>query len=146
MPKIYIDADGCPVVYPTLDIAQAYGVDCCIICDTAHSFQIEGVETIVVDQGRDSADYKILQLLHAGDIVITQDYGLAAMALAKQAYLLSQNGLRYTNDNIEIMLSQRYLNAKQRKVSKRYPHIPKRTSEDDDTFIAALQQLLEEVL
>lgn len=142
MPKIYIDGDGCPVVYQTLDIADAYGIECIIVCDSAHVFQIAGVTTLTVDQGRDSADYKILNSLHAQDIIITQDYGLAAMALAKGAFPISQNGVRYTNENIDGMLAQRHFSAKQRKATHRYPHIKKRTSQQDDAFMDALKQIL----
>lgn len=146
MAKIYIDADGCPVVYHTLDVAEAYGVKCTIVCDSAHVFRIEGVKTLTVDQGRDSADYKILNLLEQNDIVVTQDYGLAAMALAKGAYPISQNGTCYTNDNIDGMLAQRHYSAKQRKATHRYPHIKKRTKDDDDVFMDALSQLLQQIL
>lgn len=146
MPKIYIDADGCPVVYQTLDIADEFNVPCCIVCDHAHQFNIEDVEIIMVDQGSDSADYKILNLLHQGDIVITQDYGLATLVLSKKAYPISQNGILYTDDNIESMLSQRHFSAKQRKATHRYPHISKRTKQQDDAFMESLRKLLKSIM
>lgn len=142
MSKIYIDADGCPVVYHTMDVADEFGISCCIVCDHAHAFDIDNVEIVFVDQGNDSADYKILNLLKQGDIVITQDYGLAAMALSKGAFPLSQNGLLYTDANIDSMLSQRHFSAKQRKATHRYPHIGKRTKEHDIAFEKALRELL----
>lgn len=142
MPKIYIDADGCPVVYLTLEIAEEYALDCCIVCDSSHAYNIDGVEVITVDQGNDSADYRILNLLKKDDIVITQDYGLAAMALAKKAKPLSQNGIVYTEENIDGMLHQRHHSAKQRKATHRYPHIKKRTIDNDEKFISSLKNLL----
>ena len=76
--KIYIDADGCPVVRHTLRIAKQFAVPCVILCDTAHRIEHEGTETIVVAQGADSVDFRLVNLIAKDDIVITQDYGLAA--------------------------------------------------------------------
>ena len=97
---IVIDADGCPVVNLTLDIAQRFGVKCCVVADTSHSFDFgDKAEIITVSKGADSADFRIVNLIKNGDIVITQDYGLAAMCLAKTDCVLNQNGLIYSQNN-----------------------------------------------
>lgn len=80
--KIYIDADGCPVVDITVRLAKKYHVGCVILCDTCHRIECEGAETIVVEKGADSVDFRLVNMLSAGDIAVTQDYGLAAMCLA----------------------------------------------------------------
>ena len=77
--KIYIDADACPVTRIAVQLAKQHDLDCTIICDTAHRIEYDGAETIIVDKGADSADYRLVNLVLAGDLVITQDYGLAAM-------------------------------------------------------------------
>lgn len=92
--KIFIDADGCPVVDIAVRIAKKYGVESTIICDTAHSIQRESAKMITVDKGVDSADFRLVNLVSAGDIAITQDYGLAAMCLSKKAIVLNQDGKR----------------------------------------------------
>lgn len=106
--KILIDADGCPVVDLCIKAAKRHGVECLILCDTAHIFEREGARTVTVSKGADSVDFKTVNLLERGDIVVTQDYGLAAMCLARGARALNQNGLIYTSDNIDALLNSRY--------------------------------------
>jgi uncharacterized protein YaiI (UPF0178 family) len=98
---VLIDADGCPVVDITVQIARETGVECIIICDTAHVFEKAGARTVIVSQGSDSVDFKLVNMIQKGDIVVTQDYGLAAMCLARQAVPLNQNGMVYTDNNIK---------------------------------------------
>ena len=112
--KIFVDADGCPVTRLTADIAREYGVECIIICDTSHSIEIEFVRTVTVDKGADSADYKIANMISDGDIAVTQDYGLAAMCLGKKAKALNQNGLVYSEKNIDSLLFSRHVAKKVR--------------------------------
>ena len=85
--KLMIDADDCPVVALAVKTAEKYGVRCVLVCDTAHTFSNVSAEIITVSQGADSADFRIVNLLDTGDIVVTQDYGLAAMCLAKKQLL-----------------------------------------------------------
>ena len=81
--KIYIDGDGCPVVDITIKVAKEYKLPCTIITDTSHIFNKEYADTITVEKGADSADFKIANLIEKGDIVVTQDYGLGAMCLSR---------------------------------------------------------------
>ena len=95
--KVYIDGDGCPVIDITIKIAKQYNIECIIITDTAHSFNKYDVEVITVSKGADSVDFALVNKITSGYIVITQDYGLAAMCLAKKAITINQNGITYTN-------------------------------------------------
>jgi len=142
--KIFIDADGCPVVDITVRTARRYGVECTIICDTAHSIQREGAETIIVDKGADSADFRLVNLVNAGDITITQDYGLAAMCLSKRAAVLNQDGKRYTEENISGLLEFRAVSAKIRRSGGRTKGLSKRTAQQDKDFEKALEELIGE--
>ena len=112
MPTILIDADGCPVVDLTVRVGQAHGVPVKILCDTAHRIEREGAETLVFDKGADSVDFALVNRVQPGDIVITQDYGLASMCLARRARVLNQNGLEYTAQNIDGLLARRHENKK----------------------------------
>ena len=93
---ILIDADGCPVVDLTVRIAAQYKVPVLILCDTAHQIQRNGAQTLIFGKGTDSVDFALVNRVHPGDLVITQDYGLASMCLARRARVLNQNGLEYT--------------------------------------------------
>ena len=140
--KLYIDADGCPVVRNTLKIAEKFNIPCVIICDTAHQIEHGGAETIVVDKGADSVDFRLVNLIQQGDIAITQDYGLAAMCLSKQAIILNQDGKEYTNENISGLLEFCAVSKKIRQGGGRLKGLPKRTGEQDKMFEQALREIL----
>ena len=110
--NILIDADGCPVVDLTLQIAKRFGISVIILCDTSHQIEREGAQTLVFDKGADSVDFALVNRVKPGDVVVTQDYGLASMCLAKCARVLNQNGLEYTADNIDALMLRRYENKK----------------------------------
>ena len=140
--RILIDADGCPVVDLTVRLAKKYGIECTILCDTSHEFNRDGAKTVVVEKGADSVDFKIVNLVGEGDIVVTQDYGLAAMCLARKAIPVSQNGLVYTDKNIDQLLFTRYVSKKIRNAGGRMKGPSKRTPEQDKAFESALERLI----
>lgn len=142
--QILIDGDGCPVVNETIKIGKRFDIPCKIICDTAHIFEKEGAETITVTKGSDSVDFALVNRVNEGDVVITQDYGLAAMCLAKSAIVLSQNGMVYDNNNIDSLLFQRYETQKIRMAGGRVKGNKKRKPEQNKDFEAALIRILEE--
>ena len=134
---VVIDADGCPVVRIAVDCALRHVAEAIIVCDSAHYFDIEGAKTITVTKGADSADFRIVNMLHAGDIVVTQDYGLAALVLGKGGKALNQNGLIYSDTNIENLLFTRYIGKKERMAGNRTKGPKKRTAQNDAEFIKA---------
>lgn len=145
--KIFVDADACPVVDIVEDIATKYNIPVTLLCDTNHVLTSDYSEVIVVGAGADAVDYKLISICHKGDIVVTQDYGVAAMALGKGAYAIHQSGKWYTNENIDQMLMERHLNKKARRASSRN-HIKgprKRTEEDDQRFAESFEKLLRKV-
>jgi uncharacterized protein YaiI (UPF0178 family) len=139
---ILIDADGCPVVDIALACARQREIEVVLVCDTAHELEREGAKTVTVSKGADSADFRLVNLIRKGDLVITQDYGLAAMALAKQAAVLNQDGMRYTKDNIDALLLARHTARKIRRGGGRLKGPAKRTKEQDDDFREALCAVL----
>lgn len=142
--KIFVDADACPVVDIVEDIASEYKLEVTLLCDTNHVLMSDYSEVIVVGAGADAVDYKLISICHRGDIVVTQDYGVAAMALGKGAFAIHQSGKWYTNENIDQMLMERNLNKKARRASSRN-HIKgprKRTEEDDQRFAESFEKLL----
>lgn len=140
--KILIDADGCPVVDIAVRLGTKYGVPCLILCDTAHEFTRNGVVTLVFDKGADSVDYSLVNRVVPGDIVITQDYGLASMCLARNARVLHQDGWEYTRDNIDALLLVRHDSRKYRASGGRMKGQKKRTQTQNDAFQKALSTLL----
>ena len=143
--KILLDADGCPVVDLTVRLAAKHGAECVILCDTAHEFNREGAQTVIVEKGADSVDFKLVNLVCEGDIVVTQDYGLAAMCLARKAVPLSQNGMVYTDKNIDQLLFTRYVSKKIRNSGGRLKGPSKRKPEQDKAFEEALERLIKDI-
>lgn len=141
--RIFIDGDGCPVVSETVEVAQHYGLEVLLYCDHAHVFNRLDLKVIQVDQGKDSVDFAILNAIKVADILITQDSGLAALALGKKALVVNQNGFEYREDNILQILNQRADGIKIRNKTNRFSHISKRTQEDDEKFVDALYECIE---
>lgn len=142
--KILIDADACPVIRIAELIAEKYDVPVTLLCDTNHVLTSDYSEIIVVGAGADAVDYKLINICHQGDIVVSQDYGVAAMALGKGAYAIHQSGKWYTNDNIDQMLMERYLNKKAR-MSSHKNHIKgskKRSDDDNEKFAQSFEKLV----
>lgn len=142
--KIFIDADGCPVVNETVHLCREFSVQCIIICDTSHQIEREGAETLVVEKGADSTDFKLVNLLSRGDIAITQDYALAAMGLSRGARIINQNGMEYTDENIDSLLMSRFIAKKIRNSGGRLKGPAKRTAEQTERFVKKLREMLEE--
>lgn len=143
--KILIDADGCPVVKNAISVAKRFNIRCIIVCDTSHIFDDDYAEVVTVSKGADSADFALVNMAENNDIVITQDYGLAAMCLSKQAVVINQNGMIYNDNNIDSLLFARYTAKKIRNSGGRLKGPKKRTVDNDIVFERNLLNLLEKI-
>ena len=146
--QIYVDADACPVVDIVEKIAKKYQISVTLLCDTNHILTSGYSEVVVVGAGADAVDYKLISLCHRGDIVVSQDYGVAAMALGKGAYAIHQSGKWYTDENIDQMLMERHLNKKARRASQKnhFKGPKKRTEEDDERFAQSFERMVKAAL
>lgn len=143
---IYVDADACPVVGIVEKIAKENEIPCTLLCDTNHVLRSEYAEVKIIGAGADAVDYALINLCRKGDIVVSQDYGVATMALGKGAYAIHQSGKWYTNENIDQMLMERHMAKKARMSKRQKTHIKgssKRTEEDDKRFADSFRRLVE---
>lgn len=141
---IYIDADACPVTGIAENIAKAHGVPVTLLCDTNHVLASDYSEVVVIGAGADAVDFALINRCKAGDIVVTQDYGVAAMALSKGARAIHQSGMVYTEENIDGLLAQRHMAKEARRASSKN-HLKgpkKRTKQDDLEFKKAFESLI----
>lgn len=146
--KIYVDADACPVVRIVEKLAKRYEVSCILLCDTNHVLSSDFSEVVIVGVGADAVDFKLISLLKRGDICVSQDYGVAAMALGKGCFAIHQSGRWYTNENIDQMLMERHLAKKARRSSKKN-HLKgpaKRTPEDDQRFEESFEKMIRKAM
>lgn len=141
---ILVDADACPVVGIVETIAKQNEIPCTLLCDTNHILNSDYSDVKIIGAGADAVDYALINICHKGDIVVSQDYGVAAMALGKGAYAIHQSGRWYTNENIDQMLMERHL-AKKARMGKGKTHLKgpsKRTDEDDKRFCESFTKLV----
>lgn len=141
--KLLIDADGCPVVDIAVTLCKKHHIPCLLLCDTAHEFHREGADTLMFDKGADSVDYALANRAVPGDVVVTQDYGLASLCLARKARVLHQNGWEYTPDNIDALLLLRHDARKHRAAGGRMKGPKKRTAEQNQVFAQALEKIVQ---
>lgn len=131
--RILVDADACPVKDIIIDIGNKYNLEVILFSDTSHELNYD-CNIITVDKSKDSVDLAIIKSVLPNDIVVTQDYGLAAIALSKKAKAINPNGIIYNDDNINQLLFDRFLSAKSRKMGINRSNIKKRTKEHDEKF------------
>ena len=142
--QILVDADACPVVRQIEAVAGKYKIPVTLLCDEHHLLTSDWAEVCYISSGADAVDIALMNLCRRGDVVITQDYGVAAMALGKGAYAIHHNGKRYTDDNIDMMLMERHLAKKARRASgKHHLHGPaKFTDKDRSRFTREFEALV----
>ncbi|MBQ8028834.1 MAG: YaiI/YqxD family protein [Clostridia bacterium] len=146
--KILVDADACSVVAIVEEVAKKFSLPVILFCDTNHVLFSDYSEVITVSAGADAVDFALANRCEKGDIAVTQDYGLAAMILSKGALGIHQSGKYYTNENIELMLAERYMAKKARMASSKH-HLKgprKRTEEDDKRFRISFERLIIDAL
>lgn len=142
--KILVDADACPVKEIIVRAAKKRGIPVTMLIDTSHVLS-DGYSTVItVDKGRDSADLRLVNLIERGDLVVTQDYGVAAMSLGRGARALNQDGLVFGEDNMDRLLFERALGQKIRRAGGRAGKNRRRTRADDESFERALERMISE--
>jgi uncharacterized protein YaiI (UPF0178 family) len=142
---ILVDADACPVKPIIIRLAKLRQIPVVMFIDTSHKLNDGYSLVITVDKAADSVDFALMGMLTKGDVVVTQDYGLAAMALGKGAHVIHQCGMVYTDENIEKLLMERHIGGKIRRGGGRTKGPAKRTKEDDAKFEAAFEKILDNV-
>lgn len=140
--RILIDADGCPVTNIAIEIGKEFDIKSVLFCDTSHIFIREDVEIITVSKGVDSADFALVNQTEKGDIIVTQDYGLAAMALSKGGIPITQNGMVINDFNLGGLLESRHQSKKLRMQGKHLKGPSKRTKDQDEKFEKNLRDLI----
>lgn len=140
--KILVDADGCPVKDIVVSIAKEFNIPVIMVTDTSHLIDDEYSKVIIVAKGKDSVDHALINRVNPGDIIVTQDYGVATMCLSKKAHAINQNGFLYTDDNMDRLLFQRYLGQKIRRSGGRTTNPKKRKREDDKRFEKVFRDLV----
>ncbi len=145
--RILVDADACPVKEIIEEIAAKMQIPVIMFIDTSHILYSQYSQIISVSKAPDAVDFALINRTDRGDIVVTQDYGVAAMALGKGAYAIHPGGKIYSDTNIDIMLLERDIAKRCRSTGERIRnHSKKRTSEDDTRFTNSFAKLCKSAL
>jgi uncharacterized protein YaiI (UPF0178 family) len=140
--KILVDADACPVKDIIEEVATELQLPVLMFIDTSHILYSAYSEIVLVSKAPDAVDFALINRTVKGDIVVTQDYGVAAMALGRGAFAIHQNGRVYTDNNIDQLLMERDIAKKLRRAGERIGgHTKKRTAADDEHFKTAFHTL-----
>ncbi|HJA41566.1 MAG TPA: YaiI/YqxD family protein [Firmicutes bacterium] len=142
--RILVDGDGCPVNKQIEELAKERKIPVFIFIDTSHIMESDYCGIIQVSKGADSVDFALINQARHKDIVVTGDYGLATMALAKQCIVINFRGKHYTNQNIESFLFERHLSKKMRRNGIYKGNMKKRTKADDLYFKESLKNILDQ--
>ena len=145
MIQLLIDADSCPVIDIALFVSSKFEIKPILFCDTSHRIERDNIKTIIVPKGADSVDFKLVNMLNKGDLVITNDLGLAAMCIAKGGYVIDSNGKYLTADNIDSMLGIRHEHGKIRRAGGRVKGPKKRTEKNNISFEIKFRQICEQL-
>lgn len=143
--KIIVDADACPVKEIIETLARRKRIKVIMVSNYSQNIRSDYAETVIVDKEAEAADITIVNMTEPGDIIITQDYGLASIVLGKGARALNPNGKVYTDQNIDMLLTQRYLNAKARRAGGRHINPRKRSTKENRHFEQSFQRLLDKI-
>ncbi|MCO4331581.1 YaiI/YqxD family protein [Staphylococcus hyicus] len=144
--RILIDGDACPVVSSIVELTAETGIFVYIFRSYAHyshQHYPSHVQLNYIDGGRDAVDFAIIKAMQTDDLIVTQDYGLASIALQKSKYVMHHSGYLYTNENIEQLLTQRFYSQQERRKSRKHPKGPKPfTDAQRHHFEVALQRII----
>ena len=139
--KILVDADACPVKDIILQVAKRHSLPVIFFIDTSHVLEEDYATVVIIGKGKDAVDFALVNRTEKDGIVVTQDYGLAAMVLARGACAIHPGGMIYTKNNMDRLLLERHVNAKIRRAGGRHSGPSKRSPLDDSRFQQALERL-----
>ncbi len=144
--KIIIDGDACPSIPIIENIARKYNVEVLIFCDFNHYIHSNYSQVKVVDSGFQSVDMHVVNNTSENDIIISQDYGVAAMCLPKKAHVINPKGYIYSENNIDRLLEERHISQRIRRGGGKTPNPKKRSKEDDERLAANLEKIIIKVV
>ncbi len=143
--RVLVDADACPVKEIVVRISKSYHIEVIMVVDTSHEIEDGYSQVVTVEKAKDSVDIALINRTCSGDLVVTQDYGVAAMALAKGAIAMNQNGLIFSDKNIDRLLLERHIGNKIRRAGGRTTNFKKRNKENNQRFEIAFRDVMEKV-
>lgn len=140
--RILVDADACPVKEEILRVAQKHKLEVLYFVDVNHQLQSDYAQIFVVDQGADSVDLALINQMLQEDIVVSQDYGVASLAIGKKGYVILPSGKELHKDNIDMHMFERHISREERKRGRRGTRHKKRRSEDNERFESSLEFMI----
>lgn len=145
--KVFIDGDSAPIIDSTVNICKKYNLEVIIVKDVNHKikdYNYNKVKIITIDQGPDSADLYIINNTSKDDLVITSDIGLASLVLGKIQKCINFNGNIIDNNNLDMLMMNRYINSNLRRQNIYSKGPSKRKKKDDINFSKNLERIIKD--
>ena len=144
--KILVDADACPVKKEIEDIGRKYKLEIQYFVDVNHRLEPSYGSVVTVDQGADAVDLALINAMKKGDIIVSQDYGVASLAIGKGGKVMLPSGKEIHKDNIDLLMFERHISRVERSKGNRGRKHKKRTKEDNTFFLQAFEELVKSAL
>jgi len=147
LPRILIDADGCPVKEEVYRVASRYGLDVKVVSNSWMRVpDQDGIELVVVGNRFDAADDWIVEQAGESDIVISADIPLASRCLEKGARVLGPTGRPFDQDNIGDLMASRELLSQLRDMGTVTGGPAPFSKKDRSRFLQRLDEAVQAVL
>jgi len=140
--RVFVDGDACPRAVLQILLAETKNADLDLVVISSFNHPIKDVKQIIVGNEDQAVDIELINRIKKNDIVVTQDWGLAAMVLAKGAKCIAPNGQIYLKETIDFMLEERHIKAKHRKGGGRTKGPSARTKKDDEVFLENFKKII----
>lgn len=144
--KILVDADACPVKDEIVQCSKLFNLTLIMFVDVNHRLDKYDVQVVTVDQGSDSVDLALINAMSPGDLIVSQDYGVASLALAKRGHVIHPSGMIINEGNIDQLMFERHINREIRKNKSRGTKHKKRTMDDNIRFSEQIKRYIEQIL
>lgn len=146
--NVLVDADACPnqIKKAILEISNFYEYKVFFIASYSHATdQYRNAEWILVDSEPEAVDMYIVNHSIEGNVVITQDHGLASLLVSKGVYVISPRGKRFTDEEMPSLLQSRYYSSKLRRSGHRTKGPSRFTQEDAERFSESFKNIFSDL-
>lgn len=141
LPRIYVDADACPVKDEVVRVAERHGLIVTFVSNGGlRPSRDPMVRNVVVSKGADAADDWIVENAKPNDIVVSADIPLAARAVAAGAHVLGPTGRPFTPETIGMAVAMRDLKQHLRETGESKGYNAAFGQPDRSRFLGALDQ------
>jgi uncharacterized protein len=146
MLKLFVDGDSCPVKDEILKISMRHSLEVYLVSNRWSTARMgPRVHKILVPAGADAADDWIVENIKENDIAITADILLAERCIKLEAYVITPQGKKFTEENIGNIVAMRNLNTHLREMGEITNYNNAMTKQDRSRFLQELENIIQKI-